>query len=172
MFYAPIKLGEFLTISDRDKTIFYSCITGGNFIISKPRHCVAFICVQNAGRSQMATAFARRFVDEANLPVEVLSGGTDPADSVHDVVIRAMAEKGFDLSENQPRSVEPEELENCNHVITMGCSAQGVCPAGWTGTDREWELDDPGEAELDEVRRIRDGIESRVKSLLEELTSK
>ena len=136
----------------------------------KQRECVAFICVQNAGRSQMAAAFARKKIEENHLPVKVISGGTDPADSVHQVVVEAMSEKGYDLSDNQPRAVEPEELVDCNYVLTMGCSAQGVCPATWEGTDREWDLDDPAEADIEGVRKIRDEIESRVDSLLEEVT--
>ncbi len=134
--------------------------------------CVAFICVQNAGRSQMAAAFAKRKVDEEDLPIEIISGGTNPADSVHEVVVEAMAELGFDLSENKPRMTEPGELEKCNYVLTMGCSATGVCPATWEGTDREWDLDDPAEAELEKVREIRDEIEDRVSSLLEEISEK
>jgi len=133
--------------------------------------CVAFICVQNAGRSQMAAAFAKRKVEEEGLPVKIISGGTDPAESVHSVVVEAMKEKGFALSDNRPRTVEPGELEGCDYVITMGCSARGVCPATWEGTDLEWDLDDPGEAELEEVREIREEIESRVDSLLEEVRS-
>jgi len=120
----------------------------------------------------MATAFAKSKVKEKDLPVEIISGGTDPADSVHDVVIEAMSERGFDLSENQPRMVEPGELDGCDYVVTMGCSAEGVCPATWEGTDMEWGLDDPGEANLEEVKRIRDDIESRVHDLLKEVTQK
>ncbi|MBS3736233.1 MAG: low molecular weight phosphatase family protein [Candidatus Bipolaricaulota bacterium] len=134
------------------------------------QECVAFICVQNAGRSQMAASFARKKIEEGNLPVRVISGGTDPADSVHQVVVKAMSEKGYDLSDNQPRKVKPKELMDCNYVLTMGCSAQGVCPATWEGTDREWDLDDPAEADIEKVRKIRDQIESRVDSLLEEIT--
>lgn len=137
--------------------------------MNEERRYVAFICVQNAGRSQMAAAFARRKVEEQDLPVRIFSGGTDPADSVHDVVVEAMKEKGFDLSSNQPRTVEPSELEGCDYVITMGCSAKGVCPVTWEGTDLEWDLDDPGEAEIEKVREIRDEIEERVDSLLEEM---
>lgn len=117
----------------------------------------------------MATAFAKRKVKEEDLPVEIISGGTDPADSVHGVVMEAMAERGYDLSENQPRMVEPGELEGCDYVVTMGCSAEGVCPATWEGTDLEWDLNDPGEADLEEVKRIRDEIERRVDSLLKKV---
>ncbi|MFB6290268.1 MAG: low molecular weight phosphatase family protein [Candidatus Bipolaricaulia bacterium] len=132
------------------------------------KRCVAFVCVQNAGRSQMAAAFARRKVGEEDLSLEIISGGTNPADSVHEVVVEAMKERDFDLSENKPQMVKSDELEDCEYVITMGCSANNVCPATWDGTDLEWDLDDPGEAELEKVRKIRDEIESRVDSLLKD----
>ncbi len=137
--------------------------------MTEEKQCIAFICVQNAGRSQMAAAFARRKVKEKDLPINIISGGTNPADSVHDVVVEAMKEKGFDLSSNEPKVVEPGELEGCNYVITMGCSATGVCPATWEGTDLEWDLDDPGEAGIEKVREIRNEIEERVDSLLGEV---
>ncbi|MCF7890169.1 low molecular weight phosphatase family protein [Candidatus Bipolaricaulota bacterium] len=137
--------------------------------MTEEKHCVAFICVQNAGRSQMAAAFARQKVKEKDLPVKIISGGTDPAEAIHDVVVKAMKEKGFDLSSNEPSFAEPGELDDCNYVITMGCSARGVCPATWDGTDMEWDLDDPAEAGIEKVREIRDEIEQRVDSLLEEI---
>ena len=138
----------------------------------KPKECVAFICVQNAGRSQMAAAFAKRKVNEKGLPIGIVSGGTDPADSVHEAVVEAMDEIGYDISGNKPRKVKPEELEACNYVITMGCSATGVCPATWEGTDREWDLDDPADSGLKKVRRIRNEIEKQVNSLLDGIMDK
>jgi len=140
--------------------------------MTRSKGCVAFICVQNAGRSQMAAAYAERKVDEEGLPIEVISGGTDPADSVHNVVVEAMTEEGFDLSGCEPRTVDPGELKNCDYVITMGCSATGVCPATWDGTDRDWDLDDPAESEIEEVREIRDDVRDRVRSLLDEIMEK
>ena len=140
--------------------------------MSKQKYCVAFICVQNAGRSQMAAAFAERKVIEEDLPIEITSGGTDPADNVHEGVVEVMAELGFDLSSNKPRKIEPGELEDCDYVLTMGCSTTGVCPASWEGIDREWELDDPAAADLEKVKEIRDEIETRVSSLLNEIMKK
>ncbi|MFP4589281.1 MAG: low molecular weight phosphatase family protein [Candidatus Bipolaricaulota bacterium] len=131
--------------------------------------CVAFICVENAGRSQMAAAFARIKKEQMDLPIDIKSGGTDPAEAVHPEVVAAMKERSIDLSEVKPRMISPQELEGCDYVITMGCSAEGVCPVTWQGTDREWDLKDPGDAELQEVREIRDEIEFRVASLMEEL---
>mgnify|MGYP006279944949 CR=1 FL=1 len=172
---------------------------------------VAFVCVQNAGRSQMATAFAEREVrerreaseqtserragrtasgeagsddpraderevrerreasEEGAESVEILTGGTDPADHVHDEVVEVMAERGFDLSERPPREVTHDELQDCDYVITMGCSAKDVCPATWAGENRDWGLDDPDGEDLDAVRAIRDEIEERVADLFAEL---
>ncbi|UPV75574.1 low molecular weight phosphatase family protein [Halorussus limi] len=132
---------------------------------------VAFVCVQNAGRSQMATAFAerereRRGVSES---VEIVTGGTDPADHVHEEVVEVMAERDFDLSDRTPREVTHEELQDCDYVITMGCSAEDVCPATWAGENRDWGLDDPDGRDLDAVRAIRDEIEGRVADLFDEL---
>lgn len=102
-------------------------------------------------------------------PVEIVTGGTDPADHVHEEVVEVMREKGIDLSGRTPREVTPEELQDCNYVITMGCSAEDACPATWNGENRDWGLDDPDGQDLDEVRAIRDEIEARVTALFEEL---
>ncbi|ELY58619.1 arsenate-mycothiol transferase ArsC, partial [Natronococcus jeotgali] len=83
---------------------------------------VAMVCVQNAGRSQMATAYAEREARGLEDAVEIVSGGTHPAESIHDVVREAMAEEGFDLSDRTPREVSEGELEACDYVATMGCS--------------------------------------------------
>lgn len=131
---------------------------------------VAFVCVQNAGRSQMATAFAERERDERRAKqIEIVTGGTDPADHVHGEVVEVMAELGFDLGDRTPREVTPEELQECDYVITMGCSAKDVCPATWSGENRDWGLDDPDGQDLATVRAIRDEIEARVSDLFDEL---
>ncbi|MFC7081982.1 low molecular weight phosphatase family protein [Halorussus caseinilyticus] len=137
---------------------------------------IAFVCVQNAGRSQMAAAFAERAARgrreasaRASESVEIVTGGTDPADHVHDEVVAVMAERDFDLSDRTPREVTHEELQDCDYVITMGCSAKDVCPATWSGENRDWGLDDPDGQDLDAVREIRDEIERRVGELFAEL---
>lgn len=131
---------------------------------------VAFVCVQNAGRSQMAAAFARQELAERDSEaVDVVTGGTQPAAHVHDVVVRAMDEVGIDLSDRTPREITAEELQDVDYVITMGCSASDVCPATWSGENRDWGLDDPDEADIEQVRTIRDEIEARVAALFDEL---
>lgn len=132
---------------------------------------VAFVCVQNAGRSQMATAFAEREREQRGVEdeIEILTGGTQPADHVHEEVVRVMQERDIDLAETTPREITPEELQGADYVITMGCSAHDVCPATWSGENRDWGLDDPDGQDVDRVREIRDEIEQRVSDLFDEL---
>lgn len=133
---------------------------------------LAFVCVQNAGRSQMAYAFAERERVARGLEAEIdlVTGGTDPAHHVHEEVVAAMADAGFDLSDRTPREVTFEEVRDADYVITMGCSAEDVCPAGWAGENRDWDLDDPDGRSPDDVARIRDEIRERVAALFDELT--
>lgn len=132
---------------------------------------VAFVCVQNAGRSQMAHAFARREIFDRELDgaVRVVTGGTDPADVIHSNVVAAMGEVGIDLSERRPREIAPPDLADADVVVTMGCSAEGVCPATWRGDARDWDLPDPHGADPETTRRIRDEVRRRVVALLDEL---
>jgi arsenate reductase len=137
------------------------------------RVTVGFVCVQNAGRSQMATAFAERERDERSLEdrIRIVTGGTDPAEHVHDVVVDVMADVEFDLADRVPREVTFEEIQGCDYVVTMGCAAEDVCPASWAGENRDWGLDDPDDATRDGAVAIRDEIEARVEALFDELES-
>lgn len=134
---------------------------------------VAFVCVQNAGRSQMAFAFARRVVAERGLEddVELLTGGTRPADHVHDEVVESMASVGIDIADRTPREITFDETRDSDYVVTMGCSADDVCPAGWAGENRDWDLEDPDGKSPERVAAIRDEIETRVDALFDELQS-
>ncbi|WP_436344904.1 low molecular weight phosphatase family protein [Natronorubrum sp. FCH18a] len=129
---------------------------------------VAFVCVQNAGRSQMATAYAEREREARDLTDEVVihSGGTHPADAVHDSVREAMDEVGFDLSDREPQHVADETLESCEYVATMGCSTLDL----EAETDvRDWDLPDPHGADLETIHEIREEIRTRVESLFDEI---
>ncbi|MCX2817992.1 low molecular weight phosphatase family protein [Haladaptatus sp. F3-133] len=130
---------------------------------------VAFVCVRNAGRSQMATAFAEREAEERGVDLDVITGGTRPADEVHEIVAEVMAESGFDLRDRTPREITAGELAEANIVVTMGCEASDVCPATFTGDNRDWDLDDPGGATRDEAREIRDEVERRIGAMFDEL---
>ena len=127
-----------------------------------------FVCVQNAGRSQMSTAFAERERDERGLQdrVGIVTGGTDPADHVHEEVVTVMNEVGIDLSDRTPQTVSTETLESCDVVATMGCSTLELDAD--SVEVRDWALDDPDGEDLDSVRAIRDDIEGRVADLFNE----
>ncbi len=124
---------------------------------------LAFVCVENAGRSQMAAGFARRMAPKGT---DVRSAGTVPAKHLNPVVVEVMREVGVDLSAERPQRIGPAELATCDVVVTMGCAAEDVCPASFRGDAVDWGLPDPKGKSKAEVREIRDEIERRVKALL------
>ena len=130
---------------------------------------LGFVCVQNAGRSQMATAFAERERDRRGLEdsVEIITGGTHPADSVHDEVVTVMEDHEIDLSDRVPREVSTTELESCDVVATMGCSTLELDAEGIDV--RDWALTDPDGQDPEQVRAIRNDIEQRVTELFDEV---
>jgi len=135
---------------------------------------LGFVCVRNAGRSQMSAAFAEREREARGLGggVEIVTGGTRPADAVHDVVVEVMREEGFDLADRRPRAITTGELESCDVVVTMGCSTLDLGAESAGGDVRDWALDDPGGRDLGDVRGIRDEIAARVSALFDELERK
>lgn len=127
---------------------------------------IAFVCVHNAGRSQIAAAFARKL---APPEVTVASGGTQPALRLNLTVVEAMLEKRLDLRGLAPRKLTYEEAMGADFFITMGCSPEDACPAGYRGDTQDWDLEDPKGKSLEDVRKIRDEIEARVRALLDEI---
>ncbi|TMJ95430.1 MAG: arsenate reductase ArsC [Actinobacteria bacterium] len=125
---------------------------------------VLFVCVQNAGRSQMAEALFERAVDGQH---EARSAGSRPASHVHPQVVLALRDLGVDLAGRQPHRLDPADLDWADVVVTMGCGDE--CPASPGKRRLDWELDDPAGREVDEVRRIRDDVAARVDALLLEL---
>ncbi|TYL38705.1 low molecular weight phosphatase family protein [Natronococcus pandeyae] len=134
---------------------------------------VAFVCVGNAGRSQMATAFAEREREKRGLDatVEIVTGCTDPHDSVHDNVVEALREEGTDVEDRTPRQITPDDVSGAEYVSTMGCSAAQFTPDDWAGTTERWELPHPRSDDADTVRAQRDEIESRVQDRFDRLES-
>jgi arsenate reductase len=132
---------------------------------------VAFVCRRNAGRSQMATAFAERALARrgATDRVRLLTGGVDPADAIHENVVDAMAEVGVDLSGRTPRAITSEDVARANYVVTMGCSVDDRIPSDWAGEHRDWDLADPGADGIEGVRRTRDEIRDRVEAFFDDL---
>ena len=128
---------------------------------------VMFVCVHNAGRSQMAAGFLTAMAGDR---VEVRSAGTAPADSVNPAVVTAMDEVGIDLTAQTPKVLTPDAVQASDVVITMGCGDQ--CPY-YPGTRYlDWKLDDPAGQGVDAVRVIRDEIRRRVEALVHELTDR
>jgi arsenate reductase (thioredoxin) len=125
---------------------------------------VLFVCIHNAGRSQMAAGYARALSGGA---VEVLSGGSEPGDQINPIAIQAMAEEGIDISEAVPQLMTTDQVRESDVVITMGCG--DVCPIFPGKRYEDWELTDPNGKALEEVRAIRDDVRRRVESLLAEL---
>jgi arsenate reductase len=125
---------------------------------------VLFVCVQNAGRSQMAAALLDRY---AAGRVHVRSAGSEPADQVNPAVVEAMSELGVDLSKEFPKPMTDEIVRAADAVITMGCG--DACPIYPGKRYEDWEVDDPADADLEGVRRIRDEISQRVRTLLDEV---
>src|SRR6056297_3113425 len=130
---------------------------------------LGFVCVQNAGRSQMSAAFAEQERDQRELgdSIEILTGGTHPAEHVHEEVITVMRERDIDLSDRTPREVSTDELGSCDIVATMGCSTLELDAEDVDV--RDWALDDPHGQDLDTVREIRDDVEQRVEALFDEV---
>jgi arsenate reductase len=125
---------------------------------------VLFVCVHNAGRSQMAAGYTRALSGGA---VEVLSGGSEPGDQINPVAVEAMAEEGIDISQAVPTLMTTEQVRESDVVITMGCG--DVCPIFPGKRYEDWELEDPAGKDLETVRRVRDDIRGRVEVLLAEL---
>jgi arsenate reductase len=128
------------------------------------RPSVLFVCVHNAGRSQMAAGWLRHLAGDG---VEVRSAGSIPADQVNPAAVEAMAEVGIDISDQRPKVLTGDAVESSDVVITMGCG--DVCPV-FPGTRYlDWQLDDPAGKGVEVVRPIRDEIERRVRALLSDL---
>ncbi len=125
---------------------------------------ILFVCVHNAGRSQMAAGFMRELGGDR---VEVLSAGSAPKDSINPVAVEAMAEEGIDISTQQPKVLTTESVQASDVVITMGCG--DACPYFPGKRYEDWKLDDPAGQGLEVVRLIRDEIKARVEGLLKEI---
>ena len=125
---------------------------------------VLFVCVHNAGRSQMAAGFMEKL---GGGKIEVLSAGSAPKDSINPVAVEAMAEKGIDIANRKPKILSTEAVQASDVVITMGCG--DTCPFFPGKRYEDWVLDDPAGKPIEKVRAIRDEIEKRVQTLVTEL---
>jgi arsenate reductase len=122
---------------------------------------VLFVCVHNAGRSQMAAALLERM---AGASIRVLSAGSEPADQLNPAVVEAMGEVGIDISAERPKKLEDAMVRESDVVVTMGCG--DACPIYPGKRYEDWDLEDPAGKDLETVRRIRDEIRARVEDLI------
>jgi protein-tyrosine-phosphatase len=126
---------------------------------------ILFVCIENAGRSQMAEAFARYY---GKGKILATSAGNRPADKVNPLVVEAMKEKDIDISMKKPKLITFEMAQDADLIVTMGCNDQGICPGPFFKPTVDWMLDDPKGKSIEKVREIRDEIESRVRKLITE----
>ena len=128
---------------------------------------VLFVCIHNAGRSQMAAGYLKHLAGDR---IEVRSAGTDPGDQVNPAAVEAMAEEGIDISVNFPKKLTDEAVKESDYVITMGCG--DTCPFFPGKTYLDWPLDDPAGQGVDAVRPIRDAVRAKVEALIAEIDAK
>ncbi|MBT1624457.1 arsenate reductase ArsC [Curtobacterium flaccumfaciens pv. oortii] len=128
------------------------------------RPAVLFVCVHNAGRSQMAAGWLQHLAGDR---VRVFSAGSEPADQVNAVAVQAMAEQGIDIADARPAVLETETVRESDVVITMGCG--DACPVFPGKRYEDWDLDDPAGLGIEQVRPIRDDIRMRVERLIASL---
>ena len=124
---------------------------------------VLFVCVENAGRSQMAEAFFRKYLPSGFEPV---SAGTMPAAKINPTVAQAMKEIGVDIEKNSPKSISQEMIDEAKTAINMGCMDKESCPTLFLRDVIDWQIEDPKGKSIEEIREIRDQIEQRVKELV------
>ena len=132
--------------------------------MTDPTPTVLFVCVHNAGRSQMAAGYLRALAGDR---VQVLSAGSEPADALNPIAVQAMAEEGIDITDNTPAILTADAVKESDVVVTMGCG--DTCPIFPGKRYEDWDLTDPAGRPIEEVRPIRDEIRRRVAGLLAEL---
>jgi len=131
---------------------------------STTKPAVLFVCVHNAGRSQIAAAYLQALAGDR---IDVLSAGSEPADQLNPVAVAAMAEEGIDIAANAPRVLTTDDVRDSDVVITMGCG--DTCPIFPGKRYEDWELTDPAGQPIEVVRRIRNDIKARVTELVASL---
>ena len=129
---------------------------------------VLFVCVENAGRSQMAEAFFKKF---AKNRFNVISAGTSPSSNLNPIVVSVMEEIGIDLKNQNPQLLSSSMIENSNKTVNMGCKDKESCPSLFVKDVENWNIDDPKGKSIEDVRKIRDQIEKDVLNLLDSLES-
>lgn len=129
---------------------------------------VLFVCVENAGRSQMAEGFFKKYAPKG---FKTLSAGTNPVSQINRLVVEAMKEVEIDISKQKSKELTDEMIRESDNVVNMGCMDKNFCPRIWLPKVIEWNLEDPKGKSIEVVREIRDEIEKRVKEIVAEITT-
>ena len=128
---------------------------------------ILFVCVENAGRSQMAEAFFKKYLPSG---FQSISAGTKPAVRINPIVIQAMKEVGIDIKNNSPQNISQQMIDESEIAINMGCVDKESCPALFLKDVDDWQIQDPKGKSIEEVRKIRDQIEQKVKDFIVSMT--
>jgi arsenate reductase (thioredoxin) len=131
--------------------------------INKKDKTVLFVCVENAGRSQMAEGFFKKYAPNG---FKTQSAGTKPSYHLNPIVVEAMNEVGIDISKQRSKELTDEMIRESDKIVNMGCMDKNFCPTIWLPKVIEWNLEDPKGKSIEEVRQIRDEIEKRVKEIV------
>ena len=135
---------------------------------NKDSKTILFVCVENAGRSQMAEGFFKKYAPDG---FKSLSAGTKPVSQINPMVVEAMKEVGIEISKQKSKELTDEMIRESDNVVNMGCMDKNFCPTIWLPKVIEWNLEDPKGKSIEKVREIRDEIEKRVKELVAEITT-
>ena len=127
---------------------------------------ILFVCVENAGRSQMAEAFFRKYAPEN---FNVISAGTTPSSQLNPIVVKVMQEIGIDLTNQEPKLLSENMISDSFRTVNMGCMDKESCPSLFVKDVLDWNISDPKEKSIDEVRKIRDQIKDEVMNLIDSL---
>jgi arsenate reductase len=125
-----------------------------------------FVCVENAGRSQMAEGFFRKYATEEYEPI---SAGTKPSSQINPIVVQAMDEVGVDIRQQKPKDITEDMMRNSTKIVNMGCMDKSFCPTLFISNLIDWGIEDPKGKPIEEIREIRDDIEQRVNQLVTNL---
>jgi arsenate reductase len=128
----------------------------------KTKKIILFVCVENAGRSQMAEGFFRKYAPEGYEP---LSAGTKPVSQINPLAIQVMNEIGIDISTQESKDLTEDMIRNSDKIINMGCMEKNFCPTLFIPKVIDWGIEDPKDKQIEQVREIRDAIERRIKEL-------
>jgi arsenate reductase len=133
----------------------------------KTKKTILFVCVENAGRSQMAEGFFKKYAPEGFVPS---SAGTKPISQINPLAIQVMNEIGIDISKQKPKDLSEDMMRNSDKIINMGCMDKNFCPTLFIPKVIDWGIEDPKGKQIEQVREIRDEIERRIKELATDIS--